>query len=1190
MNKIYFLVVALLISQLAMQINGQQLAFPGAEGFGKYAVGGRYGSVYHVTNLNDSGTGSLRDAVSQSNRIVVFDVGGVIKIGSTLIVKSNIYLAGQTAPGEGITVYGNRVSFSGANNSICRYMKFRMGEKYGDSGKDALGVANGVNMIFDHCSISWGRDETFSINWDGKGTEPANITIQNCIIAQGLMSHSAGGLIQTNGGVTLYRNLYVDNDTRNNKVKGVNQYVNNLVYNWRSAAYIMGGDSEGHSYANCVSNYFIKGPDDGSVPLSGANENFHLYADDNWYDGNKDGSLNGSEVPFSDYSGGPDFQDEPYDYPLLPTVGADEVFESVLPGVGASLPCRDYVDYYVVNEVKSLGNNGKIITSEEELPFGAPESWLLWSGTARVDSDNDGIPDEWENNNGLNASSSADAMAIASNGYANIENYINSISQENTQAYLRKPLNLRLASSTQTSLTLEWYDYTEQEEGYIIEREVSGVFTPIGSTVANVYTFTVTDLSPEEQGTFRVKAYNSSIESEYSETLTCKTLPVPVEVLDIESFVEDFSWNATVNYNWDETTANWLASGESTTYSENSAVLFGNMEGDQSVTLAEQVEPSAMVVDADNDYTFSGSYRIAGGASVNKTGTGTLTLATNNSYTGATVIHDGVLQISRLANGGARSSIGASQNYDFNWVWLGGMINYTGTTVSTDRSVALDGTTAFSVQEADATVTITGNIGGQGGLTKAGAGNLFLTNENPYAGETTVSQGTLELNGMTALTNTAGMGTSGKVVMNGGRLKLSGGESANYETYTFGMEVAAGKHSYFQVDRTCYLKGNVSGEGTLDYDIYYVREYIQGDWSLFSGTINANGLGTTSDGNQFLLNNTKGIPNARVVTSGTTKIICWKNASTMWLGGLSGTSGTMLAGADKQNNSATMTWVVGGAGTNETFHGVINNECSNRNYNGRTSIIKEGTGYWRLTGYNIYSGSTRITDGKLIVNGTNTSTAATTVEGGMLAGQGRLYSRVTVQAGAGLEPGDGGISTLSVAGLTLNSGSYVNMDLDATNTSNDKVSSTSGVLYNGILNLNITGELKIGDSFTLFSASGHTGSFEEIVPAIPGDGMQWDFTNGVLSVEAATSVYENSISSMNIYPNPVQDLLHIDLGPDYAEVQLSLVTATGKEVLNQIYKGGEDIVLPVEQLQRGIYFINLDVDKVKITGFKVIKK
>ena len=1190
MNKKSTLVLLFHFFVMACVLNGQQLAFPTAEGFGKYAVGGRNGSVYHVTNLNDSGTGSLRDAVSQSNRIVVFDVGGVIKINSTLIVKSNIYLAGQTAPGEGITVYGNRVSFSGANNSICRYMKFRMGEKYGDSGKDALGVANGVNMIFDHCSISWGRDETFSINWDGKGTEPANITIQNCIVAQGLMSHSAGGLIQTNGGVTLYRNLYVDNDTRNNKIKGVNQYVNNLVYNWRSAAYIMGGGSEGHSYANCVSNYFIKGPNDGNVPLSGANENFHIYADDNWYDGDKDGLLNGAEVPFSDYAGGPDFQDEPYDYPVLPTITAGEVFESLLPDVGASLPCRDYVDYYLVNEVKSLGAEGKIITSEDELPFGAPDNWSLWAGSSRQDSDSDGMPDEYENNNGLDASSPDDAMLIASNGYANIENYINSIGETNTQAYLRTPLNLRLASSTQTSLTLEWYDYTEQEEGYIIEREISGVFTQIGTTAADVHTFTINDLSPEEQGTFRIKAFNASIESEYSETLTCKTKPVPVEVLDIENFEADMSWAGSVDANWDETTANWVASGEQTVYTENSGVLFGDMEEDQSITIAQQVEPSAMVVDADNDYTFYGSYRIAGSASVNKAGTGTLTLATNNSYTGATVIHDGVLQISKLANGGVRSSIGASQNYDFNWVWLGGTINYTGSTTSTDRCVALDGTTAFSVQSADATVTLTGNIGGQGGLVKAGAGNIVLTNENPYAGETVVSGGTLELNGMTALTGTAGMGTSGTVVMNGGRLKLSGGESANYETYNFDMEVAAGTNSYFQVDRTCYMKGSVSGEGTLDYDVYYVREYVQGDWSLFSGTLNVNGVGTTSDGNQFMLNNTEGIPNGRVVASGTTKIICWKNASTMRLGGLSGTSGTMLAGADKQNNSATMTWIVGGAGTDETFDGVINNQCSKYQYNGTTSIVKEGTGDWRLTGYNIYSGTTRVTGGKLIVNGTHTSTAATTVEGGALAGEGRLYSRVTVQAGAELEPGDNGIATFYMAGLTLNSGSMVNMDLNATALTNDKVTCTSTVSYNGTLSLEITGEPEIGDTYTLFTGSGHSGSFAEIVPATPGDGMQWSFNDGVLSVIAATSVEEYNKSMVNVYPNPVQDILQIDLDQDYATVRVTLIDVSGEELINRQFYGGEDMILPVEVLPSGIYFLNITVDQVRLECLKVIKK
>ena len=164
-----------------------QLAFPGAQGWGRYVTGGRGGSVYHVTNLNDSGTGSLRDAVSKPNRIVVFDVAGVIKINSALVFSGNLYVAGQTAPGEGVTVYGNRVSFSGANNIIVRYMRFRMGHG-GDSGKDAAGLANGANMIFDHCSFSWGRDETFSINPDGKGTTPQNITLQNSIIGQGLMT------------------------------------------------------------------------------------------------------------------------------------------------------------------------------------------------------------------------------------------------------------------------------------------------------------------------------------------------------------------------------------------------------------------------------------------------------------------------------------------------------------------------------------------------------------------------------------------------------------------------------------------------------------------------------------------------------------------------------------------------------------------------------------------------------------------------------------------------------------------------------------------------------------------------------------------------------------------------------------------------------------------------------------------
>ena len=279
------------------------LAFPGAQGFGRFATGGRGGEVYHVTNLNDSGTGSLRDAVSKSGRIVVFDVSGVIKLKSGLVFSSNLTVLGQTAPGEGVQVYGDRVSFSGASNLIVRHMRFRMG-KNGTSGKDAAGVANGSNMIFDHLSVLWGRDECFSISWDNKGTKPADITIQNSIIGQGLQSHSCGGLIQTDGGVTLYRNLYIENKTRNPKVKGLNQYVNNVVYNWgNGGCYLMGRESAGNSWADIENNYFINGPwDTNYKPLQEGNENFQFYGAGNYHDSNRDGVLNGNPISDAEYA------------------------------------------------------------------------------------------------------------------------------------------------------------------------------------------------------------------------------------------------------------------------------------------------------------------------------------------------------------------------------------------------------------------------------------------------------------------------------------------------------------------------------------------------------------------------------------------------------------------------------------------------------------------------------------------------------------------------------------------------------------------------------------------------------------------------------------------------------------------------------------------------------------------------
>ncbi len=176
------------------------------------------------------------------------------------------------------------------------------------------------------------------------------------------------------------------------------------------------------------------------------------------------------------------------------------------------------------------------------------------------------------------------------------------------------------------------------------------------------------------------------------------------------------------------------------------------------------------------------------------------------------------------------------------------------------------------------------------------------------------------------------LGVGRTFVLNGGGLRTSGGSTTNYENYYADIQVLEGSISSFEPFRNCYIYSKFSGSGKLNFDLSYVREYVQGDWSQFSGTVFVRGLGTGSDGNQFMLNNTLGIPNGRVVVSGSTRIVCWKNASTMYLGGLSGAAGTYLSGSDKQNNAATMTWIVGGARTNETFNGIINNECSNNKY------------------------------------------------------------------------------------------------------------------------------------------------------------------------------------------------------------------------------------------------------------------
>ena len=1099
----------------------QQLAFPEAQGWGRYAKGARGVSspkVYHVTNLNDSGTGSLRDAVSQSGRIVVFDVSGVIKISSRIVFASNIYVAGQTAPGEGITVYGDGVSFSGSTNIICRYLRVRMGHD-GSSGKDCAGISNGTNMIFDHCSFSWGLDETFSINPDGKG-DIGDITIQNTIIGQGLMTHSAGGLIQADN-ITLYRNLYCDNSTRNNKVKGINQFANNIVYNWKNGAYIMGGDSEGTSYVNIQSNLFINGPSGGGDAFTGANADFHCYADDNWQDRNTDGVYNPTLV--TSYSAATR-ETTPYPYPELDLWNGKELIEKSLPEVGASLPYRDQSDCYMIDEVMSFGKKGNLITYETALPIGAPDTWKWWAGTKAADADNDGMPDWWETENGTNPAAD-DACTVAANGYLNIENYINSISLSRREFFLRQPITPAQKSATTTTMTIEWRDYTEGEEGFALEVSADGTWTEVGRTEANQTEYTITGLTPGTAYQIRLRAFghNGADEafSDYTDVCSFLTRPLEVGMVDIDTYEPDVTNTKEVA----EGQKLLLTAGKGTNYM---------------YTLLNEIAPASVVVKGEGTVTISGSAIKGEGTSVNRDGDGKLVLNNQNSYTGATVTHGGTIDFANIANGGQPSSLGASQSFAQNWVFDGGTFNYIGESASSDRSARILRDATLSVAEPTTTLSMNGVFEGDGSLTIGGEGTVSVADAGffGYSGATRLKSGKLYLSDTEKACKA--FGSSGKkIILDGGTMQFAY-KNEDYQTLSFPVEVEDESEGTLALPSHCYFRSIVTGNGILHLDIPYLRSYLKPNLSLFTGKIIGNG---TKSGTILLHETQWSAPKVRFELKGGITMVAWTTNATNVIGGLSGDAGTFLGGSSKQTKGFTCLWQVGGANSDETFNGVINDLPAGLNsaYSGTVSITKEGTGLWRLTGKNVYSGTTIVSAGTLVVNGTHTGTGAVSVLGGAtLKGKGSLKGKVTVNNGGILCPGDTLVDNSSITldgGVTFNTGSTLLIPVaengeEAVRINAVRVNGNVNISQGANLELDLTRatkhQFRRGDAIPVFENSTietGSGSFN-IIPQTPGEGLEWEtstlLVDGMLRVKNEGEIYEGGAITTQVYDAPLE--------------------------------------------------------------------
>lgn len=415
-------------------------AFPGAEGFGALATGGRGYPVYEVTTLEDYGPkeapihGSFRDAVSEPNRTIVFRVGGLITMKGNLAARENLTIAGQTAPGEGIVLYGRGISFSGQKNIIVRYVRFRMSIT-GDRGKCSVRISKGSNMILDHCSIEWGR-------WDSMGiTEGSHdITVQNCMIGESIDPQRFGAIVDSVENVTLSKNLWMSNSSRNPKAKGSIQYINNVVYNWGGTG-LAGGHSAADRELDVINNYFVAGPsskEGGAIGGFAASD--HVYQVGNFVDEDKDGKLNGRAVVESDFKPEATFVPKSFLAPKIPVAvtSAEEAFKKAVAGAGASIR-RDAVDARLADETASLGTKGKIVHNENEAG-GQP---AVKGGDVPVDTDHDGMPDAWEMKYGLNPKDASDgAKDKDGDGYTNLEEYLNNTDPTKAIDYTRPENNV----------------------------------------------------------------------------------------------------------------------------------------------------------------------------------------------------------------------------------------------------------------------------------------------------------------------------------------------------------------------------------------------------------------------------------------------------------------------------------------------------------------------------------------------------------------------------------------------------------------------------------------------------------------------------------------------------------------------------------------------------------------------------
>lgn len=523
-----FIMILLAYGLIVFPLHGQSPeylpAFPQAEGFGAYSLGGRGGKVIFVENLNDNGPGSLRAAVQDSvPRIVIFRVSGTIELQSDLFVKHPfITIAGHTAPGDGICLKNFPLKIHRTHDVIVRGIRVRPGIEFlrEGSSSDGIAVEYSQNVIVDHCSASWSTDEILNTN-----NKNLDITVQWSIFSESLNNSTQQrehGYAATLGGAraSIHHNLFAHNKGRNPSIGGGDRgrrseldITNNVVYNWISRVC----DGKPHG-VNFVANYYRSGPatPPNNKKIIAKIQSSEIYGFNSlWYI--EDNYIEGfPELTADNWSGAVRFEPgcsmeknrvyTPFENGNYMIRDATKAYQEVLDHVGVIVPRRDAVDNRVVEDVRTrTATFGNGIIDKVEQVGGWPE---LHTYDVPEDTDNDGMPDEWETKEGLNTNDPSDRFGIKKGEvYDNLERYLNQLASD--QPFLLPPVELQVSHKKNSKVLLTWTDISKGEQGFYIQRtDPEGHFITVNKVGAGRTKFIDSPSVPDRTVEYRVFAYD----------------------------------------------------------------------------------------------------------------------------------------------------------------------------------------------------------------------------------------------------------------------------------------------------------------------------------------------------------------------------------------------------------------------------------------------------------------------------------------------------------------------------------------------------------------------------------------------------------------------------------------------------------------------------------------------------------